>query len=103
VVCDREVGLVAGDRAPDHCVGLPLAGLAEAEPALDRIAHGSVDLLRERGLRSLVVERKDRHRLDVGREPSPRESVAAAEKEGAKACEKPKYQAQRWPAWSRGT
>ena len=94
-----EIGLVPRDGAAHDGVRLPLARLAQPEASLHRFPHRGGDLLGQRRLGRLVVERQDRDGLDRGRQAAAGETVAAAERENAKAYEKPRYQAQSRPAW----
>src|SRR5829696_9673503 len=79
LISHRQIGLVSGDRTADDRVRLRLGGLPEAQALLNRLAHGTRDLLGQGGLRSLVVERQHRHRLDRGRKAAAGEAIAAAE------------------------
>src|SRR5207302_2297499 len=56
---ERHVRIVAGDFVPHHGVGVVFARRVEPEPALERLEHGMVYFLGERGLGGLIVERQD--------------------------------------------
>src|SRR5207247_2123234 len=79
---DRHVGVVASPPSPPHRVGVAPAGRPQPEAALERLEDRVVDVLGERRLRRLVVERQNRDGLDV-RQAAAGEAVdARREREG---------------------
>jgi len=80
-----------------------IARLTQAESALHRLTNPAVDLRRQGRLRGLILEGKNRHRLDRRRETTAGEAVeAAADREETKACEEPRYPAQSRPVYGKG-
>jgi len=65
----RDVRVVAHDAAADDGIRVGLGRDTQSEAPLDRLLHGLTDLLRQRRLGRVVVERKDRDRSDVGSVP----------------------------------
>jgi hypothetical protein len=96
-VRDRQVRLIAGDRAPNNRVRPRLSCLAKAQPLLDSLAYRPGNLLRQGGFGSLIVEGKNRDRFDRGRQASTGKAVTSEAGEQAKASEEPRYRPQRCP------
>lgn len=72
-----DIGVVSHDAPTDERIGRLFGGDAESEAPLERLPNSLAHLLRERWLRGVVFEWKDRDRLDVGKRAAL-ESVGAA-------------------------
>jgi hypothetical protein len=59
---------------------LIFASGSEAQPAFHRLPHRGQDLLAQGGFGGQVVERKDRNRSDLGRQPAAGEAVAPSDR-----------------------
>ena len=72
------IGVVSHDAAADERIGRLFGGDTESEAPLERLTNRIAHLLRQRRLRGVVFEWKDRDGFDVG-ERAALESVGAAD------------------------
>ena len=72
------IGVVSHDAATDERIGRLFSSDPESQAPLERLTYSLAHLLRQRWLRGVVFERKDRDGFDVG-ECAALESVRAAD------------------------
>src|ERR1044071_4545604 len=75
---DGYVGIVRLNDPVNERIGSVLRRVANAKPALQFLAHLVVELFRNIRRRRLIIEGRDRHRVDMRRQTASREAVNAA-------------------------